>query len=287
VAALWRLVFRGLVTNDTFRALRAFTRPAARLRRDGHGFRSRRTAPAAADGRWSLVKARLAGRPAPTPTERVTALSQQLLARYGVVTRDVAAAEEIPGGFTGPYEAFKAMEAAGRIRRGYFVSGVAATQFAWPAALDLLRARREPPEAPEVLTLPALDPANPYGATLSWPASEAPGRLARTVGAYVVLVDGALGAYLARGGRHLWVWLPEDEPQRQRVTTAVAARVAALADRGGARGEGVLITEIDGRRALDHPFAAALLAGGFVRTHVGLQRRGAIARAVTAAVQPA
>jgi ATP-dependent Lhr-like helicase len=287
VTALWRLVFRGLITNDTFRALRAFTRPVVRRARgpgDGHGFRSRRTAPASADGRWSLLESRLAGRPVASTTERVTALAQQLLARYGIVTREVAAVEEIPGGFGGPYEALKAMEAAGRIRRGYFVAGVAATQFAWPAALDLLRGRRQPPEQPEVLTLPALDPANPYGAILPWPPTDPPGRLARTVGAHVVMVDGALGAYLARGGRHLWVWLPEDEPQRQRVTTAVAARVAALADRGGARGEGVLITEIDGKPALTHPFAPALLAVGFLRTHLGLQRRGAVARAVAAAV---
>jgi ATP-dependent Lhr-like helicase len=292
MAALWRLVFRGVITNDTFRALRAFTRPRARLRgatggfahrTEGHGFRSRRTAPAAADGRWSLVEARLAGRAAPSATERVTALAQQLLARYGIVTREVAAVEEIAGGFAGPYEAFKAMEAAGRIRRGYFVSGVAATQFAWPAALDLLRGRRHAPEVPEVLTLPALDPANPYGAILPWPITNPPGRLTRTVGAQVVLVDGALGGYLARGGRHLWIWLPEDEPQRQRMTTAVAARVGALADRAGTHGDGVLVTEIDGQRALDHPFAEALLGDGFVRTHAGLQRRGALARALAMA----
>jgi ATP-dependent Lhr-like helicase len=213
----------------------------------------------------------------------VTALARQLLARYGVVTREVAAVEEIPGGFSGAYQALKAMEATGRIRRGYFVSGVAATQFAWPAALDLLRGRRQAPEAPEVLTLPALDPANPYGALLPWPATNLPGRLARTVGAHVVLVDGALGAYLARGGRHLWVWLPEDEPQRQRVTGAVVSSVVALADRAVTRGQGVLITEVDGQPALGHPFAAALLAAGFVRTHVGLQRRRPMARAVSAA----
>jgi ATP-dependent Lhr-like helicase len=284
VTALWNLVFRGLVTNDTFRALRAFTRPPARVARrpgaDGRAFRSRRTAPAAADGRWSLVTARLGARPDATATEKITAQAQQLLARYGVVTREVAAAEDIPGGFSGAYQALKAMEAAGRIRRGYFVSGVAATQFAWPAALDLLRGRREAPEQPEVLTLSAVDPANPYGAILPWPATEQPRALARTVGAEVVLVDGALGAYLARGGRHIWVWLPQDDDAaRARVSHAVAARVTALAERGG----GALISEIDGQPALKHPFAEALLAAGLVRTHVGLQRRGAMARALAGA----
>ena len=60
----------------------------------------------------------------------------------------------------------KALEDAGRIRRGYFVGGVGATQFALPAALDLLRSLRELPDEPEVVVLAATDPANPYGTIL-------------------------------------------------------------------------------------------------------------------------
>ena len=55
------------------------------------------------------------------------------------------------------------------MRRGYFV-GVGATQFALPAALELLRSLREPPDEPETLVVAATDPANPYGTTLKWPA---------------------------------------------------------------------------------------------------------------------
>src|SRR5262249_31450736 len=161
--------------NDTFHALRAFTRaPVRRSRREARTaqpFRSRRVAPPSAEGRWSLLAERV---PAPANvTQWSTAMAQQLLARYGVITRDVAAAQGIPGGFGAVYDVLKALEDAGRVRRGYFVGGVGATQFALPAALDLLRSLRGAPssaqaaeggpEDAEVVTLAATDPANPYG----------------------------------------------------------------------------------------------------------------------------
>ena len=89
--------------------------------------------------------------------------------RYGVLTREVAGAEGIYGGFSAVYNVLKAMEDAGRIRRGYFVAEVGATQFALPAALELMRSLRETPDEPETLVLSATDPANPYGTMLKWP----------------------------------------------------------------------------------------------------------------------
>src|SRR5208282_6054725 len=74
------------------------------------------------------------------------------------------------GGFSAIYDVLKAMEDGGRIRRGYFLAGRGATQFALPGADDRLRAVREPSEAPRTTVLAAIDPANPYGATLPWPA---------------------------------------------------------------------------------------------------------------------
>ena len=109
-----------------------------------------------------------------SPTEWSTATAQQLLTRYGVLTREVAAAEGITGGFSAVYDVLKAMEDAGRIRRGYFVGGVGATQFALPAALELMRSLREPPDDAETAVLSATDPANPYGTMLKWPATGEP-----------------------------------------------------------------------------------------------------------------
>src|SRR5439155_8871214 len=125
-------------------------------------------------------------------TAWATALAQQLLARYGVLTREAVVSEAIAGGFGTVYPILRAMEDAGRLRRGYFVAGLGATQFALPGALDLLRSLKDAPEEPEVVTMAATDPANPYGAALKWistgEASTGRGPT-RTVGATVVLVD--------------------------------------------------------------------------------------------------
>ena len=95
-----------------------------------------------------------------------------MLNRYGVLTRESAASENLPGGFSAIYDVLKALEESGRIRRGYFVAGLGATQFALPAAVDLLRSLRNGPplEKPEMVTLAATDPANLYGSVLRWPA---------------------------------------------------------------------------------------------------------------------
>jgi ATP-dependent helicase Lhr and Lhr-like helicase len=272
VDALWNLVWRGLVTNDTFHALRAFTRPPERRARKPPGsrsFRSRRVAPPSAEGRWSLVADRTPA--AVSPTERATALAQQLLSRYGVITREVAAAEGIAGGFSAVYDVMKALEDAGRVRRGYFVSGVAATQFALPAALELMRTLKDTPDDAEVVTLAATDPANPYGTMLKWPvtAETSAGRgPTRSVGAIVLMVNGLLAAYISRGARQLTVFVPEDDPQRSTVARALARRLARFGVEGG-----ILIDEINGAPAREHALAPFLTEAGFVASAMGYQVR--------------
>jgi ATP-dependent Lhr-like helicase len=332
VHALWNLVWRGLVTNDTMHALRAFTRARAasrRRHREGPAFRSRRLAPPSAEGRWALVRP-LAQEPraargtieAKSQARRETtslaaATAQQLLTRHGILTRESVASEALPGGFGVIYAVLKAMEDAGRIRRGYFVAGLGATQFAMPGALDLLRSMREPAEATEIVTLAATDPANPYGATLKWPTAAATDRgvatvdrstgtadrradpereLARhqrglppvaarmaagaakggrgptrTVGATVILVDGALAAYLARGDRQLLTWIPDAEPQRSRIARAVARALLERARSGGDTPRGMLVEEIDGIAASMHPLAPLFVEAGFLAGAMGLQ----------------
>ena len=276
VAALWDLVWQGLVTNDTFHAVRAFTSPPPRTRRERQAkvFRSRRTAPPAAQGRWSLVSERIEA-PA-TPTEWATATARQLLSRHGIVTRETVAAEGIRGGFAGVYDVLKAMEDSGRVRRGLFVGGLTAAQFATPAALDLLRALRDEPDVPQVVHVAATDPANPYGATLRWPAADGgaarEGRaLMRAAGALVILVNGRLAAYLPRGDRRLAVFLPEADPERGIVARGIATRLFELAtDVDGGR-RGALIAEVDGVAVDDHPLAPFLIDAGFVRGAMGFQ----------------
>jgi ATP-dependent Lhr-like helicase len=283
--ALWSLVWKGLVTNDTLHALRAYMRPPERSRRPGRTtpFRSRRLVPASAEGRWSAV-----GRSSErSMTEWASAFSQQLLSRHGVVTREVTSVEQIPGGFSAIYPVLRRMEDTGRVRRGYFVAGLGAAQFAQPGAIDLLRAARDPAENPRVVTLAATDPANPYGALLPWPdwggaparatrdaaGTSATLRASRSAGARVVLVDGQLTSWIARGDRVMLVSLPPDDPERSQAGRALAQQLVALAHRGPEGARGWLVEEINAAPAAADPAAAFLLEAGFTVTAMGLQLR--------------
>jgi len=217
------------------------------------------------------------GRPAKGDATRwAAAVAQQLLARHGVLTREAVGAESVPGGFGTVYPVLKAMEEGGRLRRGYFVAGLGATQFALPGALDLLRSLRDAPDEAEVVVIAATDPASPYGATLKWPAKPQSGVDAgraptRTVGATVILVDGALAAYVARGDRHVILFLPDAEPQRSNVGRAVARALIARAQSGIDAPRGMLIEEIDGQPAPLHPAVSYFTEAGFIRGAMGLQ----------------
>jgi ATP-dependent Lhr-like helicase len=273
VAALWDLVWRGVVSNDTFHALRAFTAraPKTRAKRTAAPvFRSRRLVPPAAEGRWSLVA------PAPSskawPTKWAAAVAQQLLNRHGILTREATSSENLPGGFGTVYPVLKAMEEHGRIRRGYFVAGLGATQFALPGALDLLRSLRTQEDEPEIVVLSATDPANPYGTALRVASSPNISRgFTRSVGASVILVDGLLAAYVARGERQVLTWLPDAEPQRSRAGRAVAHVLIDRARSGFDGPRGMLIEEIDGMPPATHAMAPWLVEAGFIAGALGFQ----------------
>jgi ATP-dependent Lhr-like helicase len=292
IDALWSLVWRGLVTNDSLHALRAYTaRPESartpRRLQTGQVFRSRRTTPPTAQGRWSLLPVR-AGKESdatPTATQASHALALQLLNRYGVLMRESVAAENVPGGFSAVYDVLKALEESGRIRRGYFVAGLGATQFALPAAVDLLRQlRTEPPqERPEFVQLAATDPANPYGSVLRWPdlpvaeedAESAPRLLTRAAYAEVILRNGQLVAWLRRGNPNLLVFLPAEEPERSQVAAGLAHFLCARGQQRMHRSshEGVLITTINGQPVSAHPMARFLMDAGFHPGPLGMHLR--------------
>ncbi len=264
--ALWDLVFAGLVTNDTTTPLRSYFKLGAHRERSGGRprLRTRRALPPGSEGRWSLLpKATAAG---VSDTDRRTALANVLLERYGVVTREVVQAENVAGGFGAVYPILKAMEEAGRVRRGYFIEGLGAAQFARAGVDERLRALRDPSTEANGVVLAATDPANPYGAALPWPAGEP--RPQRAAGAHVVLVDGALGAFIGRGDENMALFLPRDEPERSRVATAVAVALSRELDRGTKRA--ITIAKIDGVDAGSSPVAATWKLSGFVVSGSGL-----------------
>ncbi len=216
LTALWDLVWAGQITNDTLAPLRAVlggarskataSRPTASPRSRPRPGRLTRIGPPAAAGRWSLVAPLLL--PTPTPTVAAHAMALQMLERYGVVTREAVLAENVVGGYSGVYGVLKVLEERGAARRGYFVDGLGAAQFSVPGAVDRLRSGREatdaelhPEQVPPPVVLAATDPAQPYGAALSWPLT--PGRPARSSGALVVLSQGQPLVWFDRRSHHL------------------------------------------------------------------------------------
>jgi ATP-dependent Lhr-like helicase len=87
----------------------------------------------------------------------------------------------------------------------------------------------------------------------------------------VVLVNGALAAYIPRGGRQVTVYLPEDEPARSTTGRALSRALAKLA-RDEHRG-GLLLAEINGRDPAEHPLARFLIEAGFNPSAMGFQMR--------------
>ena len=203
-------------------------------------------------------------RPAPSPTERSLAQAHQLLDRYGVLTRESALAEGIEGGFAGVYPVLKALEERGEVRRGYFVAGLGAAQFALPGAVDRLRASREveQPEPPVVLA--ATDPAQPYGAAVAWPDSA--GRPARSAGAHVVLVDGEPVVFVERGGRSLITFPGAAD------TDGWIDAIQGLVKDG--RLTKLEIAKVDGQPVRETDLAARLEAAGFSAGYKGMTFRG-------------
>ncbi|MGH3871050.1 MAG: ATP-dependent helicase [Pseudonocardiaceae bacterium] len=281
VAALWDLVWSGLLTNDSLAPLRTLVSGGAATHRPrrspprGRHTRMRvgrqslpsRAGPPAAAGRWSLVP------PAePDPTRRAHARVETFLERHGVLTRGALDTERLVGGFAGVYKILRAMEDSGRCRRGYAVEGLGAAQFAVPGAIDRLRALAQVGDQPDHrgagVVLAATDPAQPYGAALPWPPtiSDARHRPGRKAGALTVLVDGTVTLYVERGGRSLLSFTDDTGPLR------VAIHALADAVHHGWLGS-LSVQRADGDTAQASVLAELLREAGFRITPRGLRLR--------------
>jgi len=209
--------------------------------------RQRSDAITATQGRWTSTAGLFPGEPDPR------ALAELLLERQGIVTRDGVRAEGIPGGYWPVYQELRKLETLGTCRRGYFVEGLGGAQFALPGAVERLR---EKPEEGRALVLAAADPAQPYGAALSWP-KRAGARAARVAGAYVVLLDGAPALFVDRGGRSL---VPLREPEEDWLRMALAALVENLPRM---RLKRLAVERFDGQPVGETEIMPLLLEAGF------------------------
>ncbi len=251
LTCLWDLVWMGLVSNDSFEPLRHLGQQKGRRRRSL----------ASASGRWFLVSSLIYG--TVSDTERLMGWAQTLMERYGVVSREAAASEGIPGGFTPLYQTFKALEESGRVRRGYFVEGLSGAQFAGSATVDRLRNDPDGSLVKEPVLLSTPDPANPYGALLPWPRCG--GRPRRASGTTVVLVDGHPVLYLEKGAKKLLSFPKSDEPEFLQAALQGLHRLAK-----SRRGKMLQVLEIDGQPAQKSAIYPALKAFGFRDDYQGI-----------------
>ncbi|WP_410873573.1 DEAD/DEAH box helicase [Nocardia sp. A7] len=278
--ALWQLVWAGYVSGDTFtpvRALLSGTARAATAHRTprraprGRAYLPRpsmptRSGPPTLAGRWSILPERVQDN-----TVRAHATADQLIERYGVLTRGSVQNEGTAGGFQLMYRVLTEFEDRGRCRRGYFVDTLGGAQFSTTDTVDRLRSfdtDRDNTRAGVALALAACDPANPFGAALPWPKSDAEGghRPGRKAGAVVVLVGGELVLYSERGGKTL-LSFTEDVGLRRAAAIALAGLVR---DR---RVDSLVIDKINGETVHGNLFAEVLVEAGFSMTPSGLRLR--------------
>jgi ATP-dependent Lhr-like helicase len=173
--ALWELVGHGLVTSDGIQSLRDLMASGRAVRRRA----------GAAQGRWSLVEAEALEK----DVDAADRVAGQLLARYGVVFREVMARESFTVPWRDVLRALRRREARGLVRGGRFVAGFVGEQFAEPDAIEALRrvrTQRASGDGRETVRIRPSDPLNLVGVVTPGP------RVPSTHRGMLVFDDGAL-----------------------------------------------------------------------------------------------
>ncbi len=164
--ALYELAALGLVTADSFGAIRPLVSPKRKLGKRNAKIRGhvRRingvVASIAPAGRWSLFPGFVEE---VSEEQRISNWVQQLLRRWGVVFRDVLATETLAPPWYRMLPLLRRMEARGELHGGRFISGVSGEQYATPeVVVHLRRVREEKPDGHCVI-ISAADPLNLAG----------------------------------------------------------------------------------------------------------------------------
>lgn len=265
---LLELVVAGQITNDTFGVVRYLA--AGRSVPAGRPRPSARQEPIPASllaqmGRWWIVPEAVREQLFRPDPEQWAAW---LLARYGVLCREVAAAEGLPWGPL--YSVLSKWEILGRVRRGYFVAGLTPVQFASDEAVESLRRSGGAEESglPDLWAVAAADPANPWGRVVPWPQPQGAPRTGLLDS--VVALKRGLPVLLARG-RHetaFWQLAPLGETELRQALQAMLPTLARL--RG--RRSRLQVSHFDGQPVLEAPAGRILQDLGFIPTHRELVR---------------
>lgn len=239
---LWDLLWKGLVTTDTFQTARlaaagakaewASAVPVARRsshREARRRVRKRLSRPTHAYGAGTRLIGRWSALAADEPVsqdEREEAWAHLLLSRYGVLSRELARGIE----WARLRSVLTRLEFAGEVVRGYFVQGLSGEQYALESAVEELRAilpRREP-----ALLLNSCDPANLWGHVLPLARRDGSRQPMTRIPSNLLLVRGGSPRLLVEGhGRNLTplaAFEMEELPELIRVLQDVLKRPPVL-----------------------------------------------------------
>jgi ATP-dependent Lhr-like helicase len=154
--ALWQLVAAGLVTADSFAALRSLA--SGETKRLEHSRRRRRLPRRTREGRWSLLE--IEGK---APENKIELWARQYVRRYGILCRELLVRETSAPPWRALLGVLRRSEARGEIRGGRFIAGLNGEQFALPEAVDALRALRHKEAPGQFVRISACDPLNLVG----------------------------------------------------------------------------------------------------------------------------
>jgi ATP-dependent helicase Lhr and Lhr-like helicase len=165
--ALWELATAGLAAADGYDQLRAIMDPR---RKSGAIASAGKRSIRSTAGRWSLLSEEAHAAPSAIEQARrmesaLESYARMLLARYGVLFRDLLTRESNAPKWRDLVGILRRMEARGTLRGGRFVTGFGGEQYALPEAADSLRAARSR-ESAVIISVSAADPANLAGIVL-------------------------------------------------------------------------------------------------------------------------
>jgi ATP-dependent Lhr-like helicase len=162
--ALWELATAGLAAADGFDQLRALMDPR---RKSNTAETSSKRPTRTTAGRWSMLSEEQ-----PQPSDSIAqarrtdaaleCFARMLLARYGILFRDLLARESNAPKWRELLGILRRLEARGEVRGGRFVTGFGGEQFALPEAVESLREARKH-ESPHEIRVAAADPLNLAG----------------------------------------------------------------------------------------------------------------------------
>lgn len=263
---LWEAVWKGVVTNDTFAALRhgienhfKVLSPAFKAGRT----RSRRRRPSTrvAFSMW-MGSMPLAGSWLRVPwpdgdddllekEERNKDRARLLLDRYGILFRELLQNELPAFGWSTIFRALRLMELSGEVLTGYFFHGLPGPQFISHRAFRMLQGKL--PED-SIFAISAADPASLCGVRMEALRGKLPRRLA---GTHLVYHGSRLVLESRRGGKSLVFHVSADDDSLQ----AYLGLFQHLLTRRFQPVRRIVVEQINGDDAARSPYADAFRIG--------------------------